>query len=83
MKLKDEMARLRDGLIFEQPQLPPPDDHVATLIARGERTAAIRYCKEMYNECLRNKNPQRADEYLAFVDPLQQEPDALDPRIGI
>jgi hypothetical protein len=52
-------------------------------MAVGNRTAAIRHCKEMYNEFLRHGEHARAEEFLAFVDQIQFEPQADDPRIGI
>ena len=83
MKLKDEIQRLKEGLIDHNPQLPPPDDYTAGLLDRGDRTGAIRHCKEMYNECLRHGEERRAEEFLAFVDQVQFEQQPDDPRVGI
>jgi hypothetical protein len=83
MKLDDEIQRLRDGMFSHESQLQPPDHYTAELMAVGNRTAAIRHCKEMYNEFLRHGEHARAEEFLAFVDQIQFEPQADDPRIGI
>jgi hypothetical protein len=83
MKLDDEIKRLKEGLFSAERQLPPPDNHCAELLARGQRTEAVRYCKEMYNECLRHRKDARAEEYLAFVDQIQFEQQPDDPSIGI
>lgn len=83
MKLNDEIQRLKDGMFSHERQLPPPDDHCAALMARGDRTAAIRHCKEMYNECLRHGEEARAEQFLAFVDQIQFEPKPDDPALGI
>jgi hypothetical protein len=84
MKLDDEIQRLKEGLYITERQLLPPDDYCVELLARGDRTGAIRYCKEMYNECLREPGrAARAEEYLAFVDQLQTEPRPDDPSLGI
>ena len=81
--LKHEIQRLRDGLIFHDSALEPPDAHTEKLLAAGDKQNAIRHCKEMYNECLRNRNPQRAAEFLAFVDQLQNETDPDLTKVGL
>ena len=83
MKHDDEIKRLKDGLFTTERRLPPPDGYCEELLARGDRTGAIRHCKEMYNECLRHKQEARAEEFLAFVDQLQFEPQPDDPSLGI
>ncbi len=83
MKLSREIQRIHDGLVFQEAQLPPPDNHAAELMARADRTGAIRYCKEMYNECLRHGKVARAEQFLAFVDQIQFEPQSDDPGIEI
>ena len=49
MKLKKRFAPQRRPARDER-RLPPPDDYCAELLARGDRTGAIRYCKEMYTK---------------------------------
>jgi hypothetical protein len=83
MKLKDEMQRIRDGLVLHDTRLDPPDARSAELIAAGDRRGAIQHCKEMYNEAARRNEMAHAERYLAYIDQIQFEPQPDDPKLGI
>ena len=82
MKLKDELQRIRDGLVLHDTRLDPPDARSAELLTSGKRREAIHHCKEMYNECLRHGEEARAASYLAFIDQIQFETTVLNLAVN-
>jgi hypothetical protein len=83
MKLEDQIAHLKDGrLTARRPDLIH-DERVEQLIAAGQRTEAIRHCKEMCRMASGMGEPQRAQQYVALIDWLHTEQSEFDPQTGI